>query len=382
MKEVIEYVLATLVILSCIPLYNFITDQLYSPPELEVDYSLATMFSEHVIDTLKQVAVYGNLSSPLIDLSTYIREKLSYLGNEYGYQISIVSQGILDTVIQGNTLMIYTMDQGNISILAIFSDGSMESMTITSPSTIYPNNTYVYETPIPNTSQLKFIIAVLDTGVYQYIDYYSNGTDIVYLGNINNTLYLISDHQFLPNSIINGSQCVMAEIISFSNGNFLVSKETKYKKYLRFEQEPIWLFYFIIWEIYESIEIRYYAIYDGVTTVGPYTYYKYKISVLEEKNTIKDPIYWLLPFWYDPPEPENITPPVYIMNELRAPIYNLLLVLLKDANGDIHIAIWYPHSIVVGDNVPKDLPVRRVVMLRRLGMIDYYVTIYVWRRSI
>ena len=379
MKEVIEYVLATLVILSCIPLYNFITDQLYSPPELEVDYSLATMFSEHVIDTLKQVAVYGNLSSPLIDLSTYIREKLSYLGNEYGYQISIVSQGILDTVLQGNTLKIYTMDQGNVSILAIFSDGSMENMTITSPSTICPNNTYVYETSISSTSQLKFIVVVLDTGVYRYIDYYSNGTDIVYLGNINNTLYLISDHQFPPNSIINGSQYVMAKIISFSNGNFLVSKETMYKKYLRLEAGWIgWCF--IVWEIYESTEIRYYAIYDGVTTVGPYTYYKYRISVLEERNTIKSPIYWFP--WCTPPEPENITPPVYRMNELRAPIYNLLLVLLKDANGDIHIAIWYPHSIVVGDNVPKDLPVRRVVMLRRLGMIDYYVTIYVWRRSI
>ena len=103
------------------------------------------------------------------------------------------------------------------------------------------------------------------------------------------------------------------------------------------------------------------------------------INVLEEISTVKYPISWFPP-WIEPPEP-NVTSSTIKINELKAPIYNIVLVLLKDANGNLHIAIWYPHSIVIGDKVPEDLPVRRITMLRRLGMIDYYVTIYIWRRS-
>ena len=388
MKEVIEYILASLVILSTIPLYNFIVDQLYSPPELEVDYSFAAMFSENAFDILKEAAINGNLSSPLIDLSTHIRERLSYLGNEYGFQISIVSQGILRSVLQGNTFKIYTIDRGNVSLLTIYSNGSIYNLTLTNPSTIYSNDTYMYETALPDPSQIKFIAIILDTGVYRYVDYYSNGADIVYLGNINNTLYIISDHLFPPNLDKYGLQGVSAKIISYSNSSFLITKETIYREYIdvgiNWESWPIYF-----WEKYNEVKINYFAIYEGITPSLPY--YKYKLSILEESATLIARYNITTRFIPFPPFIHiYINPPEIISNEskppvtynLSAPLYNLLIVLLKDADGNIHIAVWYPHSIVIGDNVPKDLPVRRITMLRRLGMIDYYITIYMWRRSI
>ena len=94
---------------------------IYSPPELRVEETTVYSFADQVIPIIYDASLYGNLSSPLLDLTTLIKSKLPYITDKYGFHIEMVSSGITSIEVD-TSIKVYTIMQGNVTILMIYSN--------------------------------------------------------------------------------------------------------------------------------------------------------------------------------------------------------------------------------------------------------------------
>ena len=70
------------------------------------------------------------------------------------------------------------------------------------------------------------------------------------------------------------------------------------------------------------------------------------------------------------------------MDIVSSPLYNAVLLLLKDLDGRLYVATFYHHEVDFGDAIPRDWQTDILVYIMRIGMVDYEVTLTIWRRSI
>lgn len=388
MKEIIEYILATLIIVSIIPVYNYVMSTIYSPPEIRVEETTVYSFADQVIPLLYDACLYGNLSSPLIDLTSLIKNKLPYITDKYGFHIEMISSGVTSIVVD-TSIKIYTSMQGNVTILMIYNDGSVYNVSLTEPTIDLGNGTYIYEYVPDDINSIVFIASVLDTGLYRFINYYDNGVVKVYLGNYNGSLTILSrqgaiSFYTLPDNYYG----LPITIISYNNKWFEASEDVvKYGSIEGFEGYGMgWegFFNIYIWYdvVYDSRTIRYFGLYNETITIDDKQYdlvsidlvYNYTIDVVRYKYYI----------FTGKVTSTLISSESYYMviNPIYAPIYNLPIIYGRGANGEIYVGTWYPHRLSIGDPIPTGVPVTKITILRRIGMIDYYITIYMWRRAV
>ena len=388
MKEIVEYILATLIIASIIPVYDYIMSTMYSPPELRVEETTVYSFADQVIPIIYDASLYGNLSSPLLDLTTLIKNKLPYIADKYGFHIEMISSGITSIEVD-TSIKVYTIMQGNVTILMIHSNGSAYNITLYTPSIDLGNGTYVYEYIPPNIDEIVFVSAVLDTGYYRFIDYYYSGAERIYVGNYEGSLAIISPSGSLAlYTLPNGYSGLPITIVSYTGNWFESLKDVvKYGNVIGIGNILIgWSFFYgpyIQYDVYyDSRTIRYYGLYNETITVNGVDYDVVNVSLVY--NYTIDTVryrYYLFSGTVTSTLVDSVS--YYMLTKpINAPIYNLPIIYGRGSNGKIYVGIWYPHRLSFGDTLPTGIPVTKITILRRIGMVDYYITIYMWRRTV
>lgn len=371
MKEIIEYILAGLIIISTIPIYDYIVNNLYSPPDLTVDYSLLNLFTQYFTSIVEKPFLHGNSSSPIFSFEKYLEAKLGYILSGYRYSVEVSSASLARVFFNTTTsnIVVETLEPGKINILVLYRDvGKLifKNTSISSFSYKTINNTYIYvintaSLGITNPNNMIYITAVLETPSYRYINYYlfENRARKIYFVENNNKIAIAAPSSLINTTILNAS------IVFYNQGEYFCLNRSIY-------EEPRKITGNII-EFYE-VELNYIFENTGNISIDSVSYRIFDLLLLVRENITRIRIR---------PDYEEVETTISTRKiNVFTPIYNLVLALLYDNRGNVYLAEWYPHKLVFGYNIPRDLPVSRISVVSRIGMVDYLVTIYMWRSRV
>jgi len=368
-KEIIEYILASLIIISIIPIYDYIIGNLYNPPELTVDYSLLNLFTLHVTNILNKPFIHGNASSPLFSFEKLVESKLGYLLTEYRYRVEVISASLLKVFFNNtsNDIIVETLEPGYVNILVVYRDNEriyFKNITLTQYILKTINNTYIYSINISSIGitspdKLLYILAILETPGHRYINYYAlfeNNVRRVYFGENNENIAIIA-----PKNLLNTQQ-LNATIVFYNQGEFYCLNESSYEEPRKITGNNI-EFYRVYMRYVTSLNKT--VIYNNIE----YSVYNLTLYVQEKITRVR-----IRPDY----EEIEVSTDEHRIN-VYSPIYNLVLAVLYDNVGNIYVAEWYPHRLVFGYDNPGEIPVSYMTTVVRLGMIDYVVVISMWR---
>jgi len=146
-KELVEYILATVILASSLVAYNFIMDTMLAPPDLVVDPTLLSLLSTQIKDLLEAPVLHGNSSSPFFSFEKYLNQELGYILKDYAYCIEVVSGGITEMTYDNTSkiITIKAVEPGTPNLLLV--DQTPTGFTIvntTATSYDYTNGAYVY----------------------------------------------------------------------------------------------------------------------------------------------------------------------------------------------------------------------------------------------
>ncbi len=412
MKEIIEYVLAGIIIASFIPLYTMINVGLYNPPPRRIDPNVMVLYSNAVEEVLNELITSNNLTPTLVDLRQLLINRVGLdVYRDYGFHVTLYSWGIANITVLSNKVIVYTRDKGNLTLLVVWSDLSSSTYFTDAPSHYYSEEgVYKYELAVP-TSNLIVSVAVLETGILRYINYYiDNSLRELYLLNINGRIYVLNDlsQGSLATSNYAGYPVVETYLYYYTRFNFSL-----YRRLYFVHSIDTWIYdmcccssptpptdYLVSLEekvvpmIYTNVS--YYGIYDGTITINGKNYQAFYVSNFKHEENYTE--YWerrdihggycscseacssRCPYWV---RISQSNPSTYnYLNILASPLYNSVLLLIKDASGRVYYAKFYHYSIDFGDTIPKDWQTDILVYNMRIGMVDYEVTLTIWRRSV
>lgn len=171
-----EYILATVILVSVLMAYNFIMDTMSAPPDIVVDPTLLSLLSNKIKDLLEAQVLHGNSSSPFFSFDRYLNQELGYILKDYAYRIEVVSGGIT-TMLYDNTsklLSVGVVEPGTLNLLVVGrTQTGYRIVNATTTDYSYSNGAYFYTV---NVLQLGvnnpvYALAVLETSSYRYIDY-------------------------------------------------------------------------------------------------------------------------------------------------------------------------------------------------------------------
>lgn len=387
MKEIIEYILSTIIVLSLIPIYNYVMDTLYTPPVLEVSRSVAYSIAEFIVGELNKACYYGNLTSPIYNPAEAIRIELQYFISKYCspgrldcLHVKLRSIGLRNVKLDGSSVIVETSISGNVSLLLVYNDGLIINTSAVFDK--FENGVYVYKLNIQNPSKLLFVAAVIDNGLYRYINYYvADNTRVINLGNMNNQLHLFTKTTVKCLNTSKGCSIYIAPYVD----KFEVFNDTVTYRVIT-SIDRIRVIPGTRWRILnvstEKHEIRYYAVNSGYTVVNGVNYSHLNVFLGE---TVTEEIVSYYVYWHGRTRRiENYTiiekgeEELIGVKPIKLPVYNLFVVILKSPDG-VYVAFWYPYELTIGWNVPTGLPVTKVSLIKRIGMVDYLIEIYVWR---
>jgi len=233
-------------------------------------------------------------------------------------------------------------------------------------------------------------IPLLTTRGKLYIFYYSNGTFNVYTSL--NYRYVSSLMIFTRYLYRRGSVWASRTISERINETG-VSYYATYATTVEINGQQFYRFDIIInntnYQIY-----NYTVLYGGATYYPTEAYYGTTTTVPATDilgNTASIPVSATLIFPYTNQTPSLTTTVTATQTttvlpsqtySLAFPIYNAVLVAIRDSLGNLYIALPYKHMLTFGDKIPVSWPVDRQVYWIKLGMIDYRVVLTVWRRSL
>lgn len=376
MKEIIEYILSAIILISIIPIYNYVTGNLYSSPQFEVDVNFAYSLAERIAQILDKEAQAGNLSSPFFNpLESLIRE-LGFIGKKIGLYVEIISNGIKDIKLNGNLLEIETLIQGNLSILIVYRNGGMINLTINKPVE-NKDSMYIYRVVVNEPDNIVFIASLIDDGLYRYVNYLIRDEALILrIGSINKMLYLFSDKFIGDESSVN--------LVAYS-WNFEIFNDTvTYRNITKIEQtraERGQPGYIKVWNVYtNTTTLKYMCVRDDNTSsVNLHAY-----QVLLGSEVVEEKISYVVDV--RGPKPRLINYTIEEINEstilgikpINTPIYNIPVIIVRGTNGT-WVAYWYPHNLSFGYGIPREIPVTEITLIKRIGMVDYVLKLYVWR---
>lgn len=367
MKEIVEYVLAVLIVLSIVPFFNMVVTQFYTP-EKSIGYSGV---SDLLISIIKQAFTdmynYGNISIELTDIKAGLENMIKkYAGSMYDeyYFYARIYTPLNITVDSGSNRVIVSSPYNMSTLLLLVSLNSTVSYNVMPTAVEAGGSVFNY---IFNYSQLPVksfsaIIAVSGYGSTWFIGYWLNIT--VEKG------YVISD--------TNRNLAVIARDIGLNTTSFYGF--TGYNTTLYYFTGKAVMNYTsswtnISWEFvqnnyikYNITETRYMSYinsrYNGtlyvynVYLVKGWSYYMYSYN--NGRITLVD------------------TGREYL--GINYPLYNIVLVSIYDGGKTVSVPV-YSNVYEVSNTVnPPPQDVNRISSYIRIGMFTYIVDLWSWRR--
>ena len=380
MKEIVEYLLATLIIVSFIPVYTTINHMLYTPPSKGISPIILSTYTEVIKDTLFELGKEQVVDPYVIDLGKLIAERVPDIYSTYGFYVEVSSWLVKNVSVDNNLVTVYVLEPGNLSLLIIYDDLTFDSTKLTSYKSKI-NSLYVYQY-IASSQNIIAVAAILETGVATCIGYWiSSNVYKAYMINSNGTLsLLIPTTEPAPSTIYRGGigNVVYAHIYYY-NYQVYYKYSNLYYTYVR---DVYWYTRSYIVLNFNKSRIIYYGVDQGTETINGKTYYRFDMvnhyydQLCRKTCTREYDNVWSC--WG-----ERTLSPAYIVNtKLSFPIYNTVFIILKDNNDRLYVAQTYYNSFNFGDSIPENWPTRSISYVVRIGMIDYEIKVTVWRRSI
>jgi len=364
-KELVEYILATVILASSLVAYNFIMDTMSAPPDLVVDPTLLSLLSTQIKDLLEAPVLHGNSSSPFFSFEKYLNQELGYILKDYAYRIEVVSGGITEMTYDNTSknITVKVVEPGTLNLLLINQTPSgftIVNTTVTNYT--YSNGAYFYTVNLSNLRVNKpiYAVAVLETPSYRYIDYLNIGNVI----EANFTEYNGFTAVALPSNMTVDTS-FNATLVYYGNRTYNVINRSDFSEVLSIKKKNK-----VVVDnttIYYTLNKTDEVLYAGIN----YTVYSLELIKYEKIYQIDI-------------KSEDISDISETLNgvQVKSPLYNLLLTVFRDRTGRIYVARWYPHSLTIGTNTPREFPYSKLTFYARLGYFDYWVTVYLWRVSI
>ncbi|ABN70564.1 hypothetical protein Smar_1475 [Staphylothermus marinus F1] len=378
MKELIEYVLAALIIVSFIPIFDVIvTDFSRTNPPI-IESSTLVYMSSGIRDVLTNISSQGNFTPQLVDIAGAISSRLN-ISRNIGYNVRIVSSGVSKINVQDNNIQVYTTSPGKLYVCIVYNDLSYSNYQLYKPTTTLANGTFLY-TIIPSRTDIIAVSAILETGVARYIGYWiSDNIYEAHAYNVNNTVTIaIPDTVPQPNYYtVSGLEAIDAILIYYTQGHFYNYSIASGS----FIVNLTWIqYYSYYWGAgyYKQYFSRYIASYYDQTTIDGITYSLHKLQNYVEKDThyiLYEYYSGNLIIYYD-----SIVGTESRFFNIQYPIYNLVFIFLRDADNNIYYAVIYPHELSIGEPIPSNWVTYKTTYTARIGMVNYDIIITVWRR--
>ncbi|GEM_PF-2691821 len=444
MKEIIEYILAALIIVSVIPIITYVENTVYSPRPRPVEPIVQAVFTNKLFNIINNIFSSGNLTLFQSSLfNALIAQQLSAY-SDYGYNITIRSYAIkIDAV--SYTINVTTMYKGTVSLLVVSTDLSIATKNTPRQIIPLPNNTYeyVFENPIHKPKSIALVVAVLDIGTAKFIDYkiVSNDMKQLSLININGQVYLVAPTTLTTALATAPGQAIICyydpttqNFYTYGHRNYkYVSSSSMYKQpHINstftgiFNRTIIYTNYTNIWynvSYAGSINLHgspynMFKLYSYINETNGYFQGKYNFTgtlvtntatvtttlvVRTVTKTILLPTFTTITYTTSLPVQANVT--VYYAKitsttlryssttsyplgsntatyAIYYPLLNAVAIIVKDSSGNLYVALPYFNYLTAGSTIPKNWPVSREAYWYTVGMFSYYVEISVWRKSI
>ncbi|MEZ0393803.1 MAG: hypothetical protein ABWK00_01975 [Desulfurococcaceae archaeon] len=373
MKELVEYVLAALVIISAIPIYNAIVSSLAGPPQGAggVDPNVLASVQEAVGRALAAAYVAGNLS-PLLPWGIDYLRNLTYslagssLPPGYGLYVSVYTP-IVGATLNGSALTALAAENGTMRALLVYSDGSSSASSATgSPA---PSGYYAFKFDVANASGLAAAVLVLESGAARYLYYYlPEGTGLCAPLSINGTMGLLCG---------SSAPAMNATLFYYSGGAPGYGNYSSLS-YVALVNATLGGPTFVQSIYYNVSDVRYSAVGTGRPYNSTHSYYLVRMNRLDTmyanssctwSNALND---------YICSKRSRVGSYAYSF-EIGYPVANLVL-LYVNATGYRAVAPTYFAGLSYGDRAPPGAAAASSTFYVRLGSFDYLVRVTVWRR--
>ena len=174
--KVIEYILAFIVLMSFIPLFNIAIHSYYVVKPVTPTTYVKDIVMDIAEKTIKQMYLNGNLTPEIIDLDSVIADSIDpYTTENYAYRLEIFSNiREIDIDTSNNRIIVKALDNRKLNLLIIYNDLTHEY--ITQQASMYRDDLYWYivsgESLTKNVDNIDVIIAVLESRASKYIGYW------------------------------------------------------------------------------------------------------------------------------------------------------------------------------------------------------------------
>ncbi|WP_434731127.1 hypothetical protein WLZ34_05945 [Thermogladius sp. KZ2Tp1] len=377
MKEIVEYVLAFIILLSVIPVFNMMVNVYYKPLVKAPQTNVVDIYATAVSLALSNAFSSGNLTPELPELYNSIVNYVNSAVGEtiysrYGFNAT-VSSGVTAVTVSGGSLVVKTLYNGTLAVLLVFKGGGWSTLSKASPDAFDPSSgTYTYTFTLQSTPQA--VVAVLESSSARFVNYWFQDPSA--------SAYLYSSS---GNVMLAVSNSVLSTVMAYNHPNFstvynttlLYYANNTFNAYSSTYYEPL------VWVVF------YPGRYDNVTlnrsSIGYYsrpagawnsTYSTLRTFVGETHVTVNLTCQWVSGNYY-------CSNPVYVSSwagtrDLVLPISNLVMVVVYDGSNSIPAPV-YRGAFSVGERPPSS-GYWETTYYVRLGLFDYVVDLKVWQR--
>jgi len=383
LKEIIEYILAFIIITSIIPVYNMMMNTYYRPTLRYPQANVVEVYANAVTQALNTAFSRGNLTPEIPELYQGILSDIAAIVgqtvfNMYGFNATVYS-AITSVNVTGNNVTVSTLYNGTLTLLLVYGDGSWSTVSKSQSDSYDPaTNLFTYSFITPTTPNA--VAAVLESPTARFVNYWlRNASSTAYLFTQSGNLRLVVDSGLLstlkPFNHPNFSRVYNTTLIYYADKNFGNYTSTYYET--------------LIWGVFnpggsDEVTLNQSRIgyYSNVSGSFNSTSLVLRVFAGESYVTVNETCMWT-----------NLTStsgstytcdsPVYVGNwvntkEICLPISNLLMVLLYDGANSIPAPV-YRGYISIGQPPPASGYSESVFYIR-LGIFDYIVDLKVWQR--
>jgi len=368
LKEIIEYILAVVIVLSIIPFYNMVATQFYNPSKP----SSFTESTDILVSAVKQAFIdaynRGNISVELPDVVDSLRQSIEKYAapilGDYYYYVRIYSpiNVTVDTV-KRQVVVSSPYNLTTYLLLVSWNGRESTSVKLTTPTSGEAGFTYKYDYSSLRFKNFSTIVAVSGYGSTWFIGYWLNTSST--MG------YVISDPS--RNLAIAASKKISdISFYGFTGCNTSIYYFTtqELRNYTSSWTNITWYFYrgsyyYIMY--YNITETVYLSRIEGLYNASLYRYTVYLAKGWEFHNVTSGR--------------DSLQERRYNYSSITYPVYNVVLVTIYDSFNNLIYAPAYRGEYVV-TNAPVKPPndAARTSFTITIGMFTYQGELYIWRR--
>jgi len=368
MKEIIEYVIAVIIIVSIIPFYNMVISSYYTPVSQPVGENTVELYVEAVKYALHRAYSSGNYTVSINEVRELINEWVeTYVGatvaSQYRYYARIYSPIDISVNQTGRVILVKALYNMTLRGVAVSGDGLRGVSIGAEYASSYINNTYVYPLNYSNYPIQSFsvIVAVLESSNVKFVGYWFN--DTVRVGAVVNTgqLSIVLDKSMMLQPVN------MPQLGSAVNATVYYYTGTSIANYSRTNLDILrWVVFSGSRETcrnYNSTEVNYLANYTSFNA----THNIFRLWFFKNEKVVNN-----CPGYAEVPS-DTYT---YLI-PIDFPVSNLLLVTLYDGRIAYPAPTYFTlQEIGYG---PPPLDALKYSTWIQIGIFTYLVDIWVWR---